>query len=265
MAETVLNSQEQKNDQVKDGQHQNNTLKKIIGVILTVIMLGLTAYVLNLQNQNYSTLNQSGELSSVSNAHQAANYRAYVKQYKDTKEELDITVAKLAQVQKDLDRVSGELVQAKSMLNQTQDLLSQAQQENTKLKSDIQELEALRAQENVQNIGELETKISSLKQKNAEATDQLNAVKSQMRAFEADFNNMDEGKSLLVLFQNKIKLVKSRIRYLKQEAYFAKVAAQKEKDRISALNGNNGFIVKDGSSIKNNASKGFAIDVKIVP
>ncbi len=260
-----MNSQEQKNDQVNDGQHQKKTLKLIIGGILTVIMLALTGYVLNLQNQNYSTLNQSSDLSLASNAHQAANYRAYVKEYKETKAELDITAAKLAQVQSDLDRVSNELIEAKGILNKTQDMLSQAQQENTKLKADIQELESLRAQENVKNIGELETKISSLKQKNVEVTDQLNTVKTEMRAFEADFNNIDEGKSLLVLFQNKIKLVKSRMRYLKQEAYFAKVAAQKEKDRVEALNGNNGFLVKDGSQPKTNASKGFAIDVKIVP
>ena len=265
MAETVLNQQEQKNNQSNDTQHQNNTLKKIIGGILTVIMLALTAYVLNLQSQSYSTMTESSDLATAANAHQAANYRAYVKQYKETKIELDETVVKLAQVTQDLDRVSGELAAAKNMITQTQDLLASAQQENNKLKADIQELEALRAAENVNNLGELETKINTLKRKNVEVTDQLNTVKNQMRAFEADFNNMDEGKSLLVLFQNKIKLVKSRMRYLKQEAYFAKVAAQKEKDRIEALMGNNGFLVKDGSQIKTNASKGFAIDVKIVP
>lgn len=265
MAETVLNEREQKNNNINDRQHQNNTLKKIIGGILTVIMLCLTFYVLNLQNQSYSTLNESNDISSVANANQAANYRAYVKQYKETKLELDETVLKLAQVQQDLDRVSGELATAKSMLSQTEDLLASAQQENSKLKADIQELEALRTAENVNNIGELETKINSLKKKNVEVSEQLNSVKSQMRAFEADFNNMDEGKSLLTLFQNKIKLVKSRMRYLKQEAYFAKIAAQKEKDRIEALTGNSGFLVKDGAQQNGNGSKGFAIDVKIVP
>lgn len=265
MAESVLNQQEQKDNQVNDGQHQKNTLKKIIGGILTVIMVALTVYVLNIQSQNYNTLNKSTDLANVAQAHQAANYRAYVKQYKETKVELEETTEKLAQVTKDLDRVSGELATAKSMLTQTQDLLTSAQQENTKLKADIQELEALRNAENVSNIGELENKINSLKKKNVEVTDQLNSVKTEMRAFEADFNNMEEGKSLLVLFQNKLKLVKSRMRYLKQEAYFAKVAAQKERDRIEALTGNNGFLVKDGAQSKGNASKGFAIDVKIVP
>lgn len=263
--ESVPNEHDQKNAVANDGKKQKNTLKTIIGGILTVIMLVLTGYVLNLQNQNYAVLSQSSDLSLRAQAKQAANYRVYVQQYKATREELEQTVIKLTQVQKDLDRVSSELAEAKSMLTQTNDLLAQAQQENDKLKSDIEALEALRATEQVNNIGELEVKISSLKQKNVEVTDQLNSVKNQMRAFEADFNNMDEGKSLLVLFQNKIKLVKSRMRYLKQETYFAKIAAQKEKDRIESLMGNNGFLVKDGSLQHSSASKGFAIDVKIVP
>lgn len=265
MADSASNEQDQKNATANDGRKQNNTLKTIIGGILIVIMLALTGYVLNLQNQNYAVLNQSTILSLKSQAKQAANYRVYVQQYKDTREELEQTVIKLTQVQKDLDRVSTELAEAKGMLTQTNDLLVQAQQENDKLKSDIEALEALRSAEQVNSIGELEVKISSLKKKNVEVSDQLNSVKNEMRAFEADFNNMDEGKSLLVLFQNKIKLVKSRMRYLKQETYFAKVAAQKEKDRIESLMGNNGFLVKDGNHQQGGSSKGFAIDVKIVP
>ena len=90
-------------------------------------------------------------------------------------------------------------------------------------------------------------------------------LKSQLRAFEADFSNLEEGQSLIVLFQNKIKFVKSRMHYLKQEAYFTKMAAQKEKDRLGLLNGNNGFIVR-GGQLQNPSStkKSFAIDVKIV-
>jgi hypothetical protein len=86
-----------------------------------------------------------------------------------------------------------------------------------------------------------------------------------MRAFNAEFSKPDEGRSLIVLFQNKINLVKSHMRYLKQEAFFAKVAAQKEKDRLAVLNGNSGFIVRNGK-VQNpdGTKKTFAIDVKMV-
>ena len=82
----------------------------------------------------------------------------------------------------------------------------------------------------------------------------------------AEFSNLEEGRSLIVLFQNKINLVKSRMRYLKQEAFFARVAAQKEKDRLAVLNGNSGFVVRNGQAQNpNGTKKSFAIDVKIVP
>ena len=68
-----------------------------------------------------------------------------------------------------------------------------------------------------------------------------------------------------MLFQNKIRLVKSHMRYLKQEAFFARVAAQKEKDRLAVLNGNSGSVLRNGQLQKPDGSKkSFAIDVKIV-
>jgi hypothetical protein len=143
-------------------------------------------------------------------------------------------------------------------------MLSQAQVENLKLRQEIQQLEGLRTTENVKDIPALETKINSLKEKNVEVSSELNNVKTELRAFNAEFSNLDEGRSLIVLFQNKLRLVKSRMRYLKQEAYFAKVAAQKEKDRLAALNGNSGYLLRDGQVKKPGTAKSFAIDVKMV-
>ena len=54
MAETLLNQQESKLESGADHQRQNNHLKKIIGVALSIVMIGLTVYVLNLQHQNNS-------------------------------------------------------------------------------------------------------------------------------------------------------------------------------------------------------------------
>jgi hypothetical protein len=123
----------------------------------------------------------------------------------------------------------------------------------------------LRNTENVQDIGELESKIKALKDRDSEVSLQIADLKTQLRAFQGDFSNTEEGRSLIVLFQNKINLVKSRMHYLKQEAFFARVAAQKEKDRLAVLNGNSGFIVRDGQ-VQNpdGTKKTFAIDVKIV-
>ena len=264
MAETLLNQQEQKMDEVVDGQKQNIFLKRAVGLILSGVMIALTVYVINLQNQNNRILSRTNDLSDAASLYQAANYRSYVKQYKDTKEQLEETTRKLEMVQKNLDQVSAELTTTKGMLTETRGMLTQAQAENVKLKEEVQGLEALNSVDHVKTIPELESRIGSLRQKNVEVSLELNEVKNQLRIFEAEFSNLQEGQSLIILFQNKIKLVKSRMRYLKQEAYFARIAAQKEKDRIAALNGNSGYLWRGGQPIKSGNAKGFAIDVKMV-
>ena len=83
-------------------------------------------------------------------------------------------------------------------------------------------MDNLRNTENVQNTDELQAKIQSLKEKDSQITTQLADLKEQLRAFQADFSSPEEGQSLITLFRSKINLVKSRMRYLNQEAFFAR-------------------------------------------
>ncbi len=265
MTESVLNQQDTKLDSTNDAQRQAVRLRRIIGVILSVVMMGLTIFVLNLQHQNLRLFEQSSELALNAGVHQASNYRSYVRQYKDTKEQLDITTRKLEEVNRQLDAVTAELNTTKSMLAETQAMLAQAQNENSSLKEDIQGLDAIQSQENVSNLNELQAKISDLKEKNVQVSGQLAQLKEQLKAFEADFSDMHEGRTLISLFQSKIKLVKSRMNYIKQEAHFTKVAAQKEKDRLAMINGNNGYVVKDGQIQRpSSTTRSYNIDVRLM-
>ena len=255
MAQTALKQEEQRSDPSTDGREQKARLKRITGLILSVIMVALTAYVLNEQNRYAGTLARSMDLALVSSGQQSANYRVYVQKYKETKLQLEETTRRLEEVNRQLDAVTAELTLTKGRLSETKDMLNQAQTENSHLKEEISGLEVQTPQ--------LEAKVATLKEKNVQVGSELEELKTQLRAFEGEFANMEEGTSLITLFQNKIKLVKSRMRYLKQEAYFAKVAAQKERDRIEAINGNSGFLVRDGQA-KKTGGKPFAIDVKIM-
>ncbi|MBF0489951.1 MAG: hypothetical protein HQL15_04960 [Candidatus Omnitrophica bacterium] len=268
MAESVLNQEEQRTDSKRnhlEGELPFYKNKRIIGLILSVLMIGLTGYVLKLQNDNAQLLNQSTDLVLNAGVSQASNYRSYVKQYKDTKIQLEETTRKLEAVTKELNDVTVELTTTKGLLAQTQVMLAQANSENTKLKEDIQSLDGLKTAEGVQNVADLESRVAALKAKNIETTKELGDLKVQLRAFQADFSTLNEGRSLISLFQNKIKLVKSRMRYLEQEAYFAKIAAQKERDRVALLNGNNGFLTHGGELQKpKGVNKSFSVDVKMV-
>lgn len=265
MAETVLNQQESKLDQGVDTQRQNNQLKRILGIVLSLVMIALTAYVLNLQNLNSSILVKSTDLALTASDHATSNYRTYVGRYKETKIELEETTRKLEEVNRQLNQVTIELATTKGMLTQTQGMLTSAQEENVKLKQELQGLDALRNTENVQNVSELQAKIQALNENDIQVSQQLTDLKSQLRAFNAEFSKPEEGRSLIVLFQSKINLVKSHMRYLQQEAFFTRVAAQKEKDRLAVLNGNSGFVVRDGKLQNPDGTKRtFAIDVKVV-
>ena len=275
MAETVLNQEEKKINSKRSPEQKKNRfqrINRILGIILSIVMIGLTAFVLKLQHENNQVLNQSTDVGQMSADGLSTNYRSYVKQYKDTKVQLEETTRKLEAVTLQLNDVTAQLETTKGLLNQTQTMLAQAQAENLKLKEDLQNLDGIRSGDSTQitaqgtqNISELEARIASLKAKNMQATAELSDLKGQLQAFHADFSTVEEGKALIVLFQNKIKLVKNRMRYLQQEAYFAKIAAQKERDRIAALNGNNGFVLRNGILQKPNPSnKTFSIDVKMV-
>jgi len=262
----VLNQQESKLDPGRGSQRQNRHFKKIAGVILSLGLIALTIYVLNLQHQNFNILSQSTDIALTASDYATVNYRTYVGRYKETKIELDETTRKLEAVNRQLNQVTMDLATTKGMLAQTRRMLSEAQDEDMKLKQELQGLDDLRNAESVGNIGELQAKIRTLKDRDSQVSLQLAQLKSQLRAFEAKFSNPEEGRSLIILFQNKIKLVKSHMRYLNQEAFFAKVAAQKEKDRLAVLNGNSGFVVRNGQTQNpNGTNKSFAIDVKIVP
>jgi septal ring factor EnvC (AmiA/AmiB activator) len=247
VAETLLNQQELKLAPSPGTQRPNSYLKRTIGIILSLVMIALTIYMLNLQNQSLNILSKSTDMALIAGDHATANYRTYVGRYKETKIELDETTRKLEEVNRQLDQVTTELATTKGMLFQAEGMLSEAQQENLKLKQDLRGLD-------------------DLSNRNAQVSLQLAQLKSQLRVFQAEFSNLDEGKSLIVLFQNKIKFIKSRMRYLKQEAFFTRVEVQKEKDRLAVLNGNSGFILRNGQMQNpNGAKKSFAIDVKIVP
>ena len=146
-------------------------------------MIVLTIYVLNLQNQNSNILSNSADIALIANEHAAVNYRTYVLRYKQTKIQLDETTRKLEEVNRQLDQVTAELTATKGMLTQTQGMLVSAQEENLKLKQELQGLDDLRNSENVQNVNDLEDKIKALKDKDSQISSQLTDLKSSAEGF----------------------------------------------------------------------------------
>ena len=132
-----------------------------------------------------------------------------------------------------------EVASTKILLAQAEKDLEEAKQDNDQLKN----LVSARDNEITQNkivIEQLNTEIQT--------------IKERLRILEGDVVNLDEGRSTVALYKQKVHKVKGKIHEFKEQAHAARVAAQKERDRIAVALGNNGYLIKGGKPFNPNYS-----------
>ena len=239
----------------------NRKMKSIVGVILFLIMLSMAFFVVKEQNLVFQSIEDSSRTMMNTFDQQAVLTRNYASLYHQTAETLAL--------------VTKELAESKALVQQTQDLLTQAKKENADLQNQLAALSnPTNSAENQAAFNKtkeaLEEQISVLNQKTSQFADELAQVRGQMRSFAGDIQNLDEGKAAISLLQNKLKVVKIRMANLKREAYAAREAAKKQRDQALALKGNRGYLVKNGEITKEdrspftNSGKKIKIDVSFV-
>ena len=260
----VINLLKKRVEEIMAKIERNAKIINISGIVFSAILIFLTFYVLHIWNSNFHIVSSSNNLVFQSSQQQAQNYRTYVGRYTVTKHQLDITTQKLEQVNLALDQVTHELNATKAMLSETQVLLNEAQAENAKLKEELNIIDSTGAAlPGTQKAEALSGVINSLKEENVRYGQQIDSLKNELKAFEIQLANVQEGKELLTLYRTKIKEIKANMASLNREAYNVKVSAQKERDRLETLAGNLGYLVKEGKEL-GVEKKSFAIDVKIV-
>ena len=210
-------------------------IKSVVGVSLCAVLMLLVGSLISQQMTIYQSMQNSNDLMNDSFEKQAALTRSYAALYQQTSQ-------MLASVRQELDTT-------RSVLQQTETLLTETKDRNEQLQNQLASIQAHEVQF-FQGREDLEKQIALLHDKNTEFAGELGQLKSQMRAFEGDIRSIDEGKAVISLFKNRLKLVKTKIQYLKREVYYAREAAQKERDRVLSLKGNHGYFVKNGRSFK---------------
>jgi chromosome segregation ATPase len=248
---------------------QTKKVRNTVGFMLTVVMIGLTVFVLYIQNENYQTIESSSDLALNSTVHQSDNYRQYVKKYNDTKAQLMETQTHLSKMTLELELVSKELESTKTALTDTQTLLAKTQEENKVLSGDpaaAARLEKLQASAKSTNQV-VSKKLEGLQKKNETYGGELAKLQDDLNNYQTDTTDIKQGQDMIRQFKQKIKVVKDKMAALKREAHLTKVAAQAEQDRQLAILGNNGFLVKDGQvkMADKGQEKSVDIDVKFVP
>lgn len=259
---TGKSTMEPKSEQKID---QNRKARNTVGLVLTIVMLGLTGYVLFIQSENYKTLELSSEMSLNDQGKQSENYRYYVKEYTTVKQQLDETQTRLSKMTMELELVSKELASTKTMLSETEVLLAQTQQENKMLKGDPQAVANMHKLFGDQ-ANAAGKNLDNLKKQNQNYDTELSKLKGDLENFQANAGDLKQGASLIKDLRDKIRVVKNKMRSLRKDAAQAREAAQVERDRQLLLLGNNGFVTKNGElQLGEKAKKSVDIDVKFVP
>jgi len=207
--------------------------RSIIGGVLFITMIALSMFVVIQHNQNYENIQRSHQLMSSSYQGQTAISQTYMAQIKSTK----------------------------IMLAEAEGIISS-------LESEKAQLQAL-VSTSSQDRAALDKMIAGLNTKNAQLSNEVASLKQRLSVLEDDIHTINDGVTRIALFKNKIRGVRVRMREIRRESHYAKIAAQAEKDRLGLLLGNNGYFVKDGKSFHPDgkdpsASKNVKIDVRFV-
>jgi chromosome segregation ATPase len=186
---------------------------------------------------------------------QAKNFHYVVQEYRTTKTVLDEANQKLVLLTQELEAANADLMGTRAEL-------SSLQRVNDQLKGDIAILERYKAKALEQGEA-LETMIDVFKKKNKDLDMQLQTVRKELAQFQPDINDLGEGRTKIQRFKDHIRMVKVNMRGIKTLAYEAKVAAQKERDRLEALYGNAGYMVKDGENKSVNRFSENTVDIQV--
>jgi chromosome segregation ATPase len=247
---------------------QTKKVKNTVGFMLTVVMIGLTAFVLYIQNENYHVIETSTDLSLNAHVRQSDNYRQYVKKYSDTKAQLAETQTRLSKMTLELELVSKELESTKSVLSDTQNMLAQTQEESRVLSGNPEGAARLERIRSAQSINEKVSKnLAGLQKKNETYGKELTKLNNDLNNYQSNVEDINQGKQIIREFKAKIHAVKQKMNDLRREARLAKISAQDEHDRQMAILGNNGYLFKDGQSksVAQAQEKTIDIDVQFVP
>ncbi len=193
-------------------------VESFFAVLLLLFLLAFTVYSVRQYLAVY------GDLSSVNNAMLATSSKQAAL-YRESLQQLAIV---------------------KETLAQTEMLLNQVKAENALLTKMTEEQKV--------KLAEDENTITQLKTQNEATINDLTEVRDKLHFYERDIKSLEDGRDLIKVFRYKIHDVKRAVHDIRRQAYYAKITALKELDKLKLLQGNNGFFVKSGKAYQSNAS-----------
>ncbi|MBF0531791.1 MAG: PilZ domain-containing protein [Candidatus Omnitrophica bacterium] len=199
--------------------------------VLIVVMVIFSVHLLGDIFQDLAASNT--QLSHVTTK-QAFLYQKSVARITTLEGEVAQAKAMYQESQLNLQSVTSELGTTKNLLSDTEKMLTDA-------KVELQAIKDLNTK--------YQTKIADLEDKNAKLSQEMRVLQDRLTFYEGNVKNSEEARDWLLMYRNRVHLVKSRIKKFKQEAQEVRKSAQKEADRARILLGNKGYFVKDGQRV----------------
>ncbi len=179
---------------------------------------------------------------------QSELYRLSSIRITNLKTELATTQALYNQSQEMLQAVSSELGATKMVLSDTERMLDEARLEIASVKTKMLQMQDKYTRD-----------IAALEDKNIQLTQELDALKVKIDYYEGNVRDMTQAREWVQMYKSRLKLVKSRVSYFKKQAQDVRKAAQKERDHVRTILGNNGYLVRDGKVVNVDVEKYNAV------
>ena len=230
----VLSNLQQRIQQKVSKAAKVSKIRDVFGWLLFALMVGLSFFAVYQQYLLYQTMHRSNRTMLNAWSNQIELSQKYFQLYQ---------AGQIA-----LSQASREINTLDDLLSHTEWLLADARKENVQLQEKMELLTSVYVLQLAQNKEELEKKITALQTENIQFSNELMELRGQLRAFNGEIIDQEEGEAVIALYRDRLKLVKKRMKYFRKKAHLAKIEAQKEIDRIKLIRGNNGYVVKDGQS-----------------
>jgi len=237
--------------------------KALFNISIAILLVGLIIYSAFISIHVYKNMNNSQQTMDSSVRLQTRAMQNYSSLYHETDRKLSIannqlalTIAELKSTQRSYQEsqklvlgISKELEATKAILQETELMLSQAQEGRLQGQAQLASLQKSSEGEWTKTSAGLRTSIISLNEKNVQISNELNIVKQKLEFYEGNIRDNTEAKSLIKFYRSKMKLVRSKIKGFNKEAQDVKRIAQQERNRIRMILGNNGYLFKNGQDV----------------
>lgn len=248
-------------------------INQVLDWTLFVAILGMTGYTIWMSVDTYQHMKKTNAMMEAVTTQQAELISTYKNQLETVNEELVMTSSELvtvkgelAEAQQRIAQLELDLQEARLMYNESEQMVAAINKDLEATRQTLAETEGLlqQARANQAQAGKLSSEeqqqfaersqrltatVSQLESENEDLKNLMRKLESQLAYYQGDVKNSEDGEELIRTYKRNIELVKSKIKQFQKDARQVMRSAQKERDQLQMVLGNNGYFMKNGETV----------------